>query len=64
MTAGLAGCAWLNPGDDHYNVAPTLEMGEQLSDGESDTDSFAVTNEGRRIEDRLLSRERRASMLP
>lgn len=53
-----AGCS--NPGFRHDNLAPapTLEMGQQVPQESNDTEPFALTNEGRRIEDRLLSRQR------
>ncbi len=53
-----AGCS--NPGlrNENLNLAPSLEMGQQVPQKGTDTEPFALTNEGRRIEDRLLSRQR------
>ena len=58
------GCTWFNWDDDPYSVSPSLEMGQEVSDEGADTEPFALTNEGRRIEDHLLNRERDAALRP
>ncbi len=59
----LAGCARLGGHNENVSLAPTLEMGQKVPARNSDTESFALTNEGRHIEDRLLDR-RRGTLLP
>ena len=59
----LAGCARLGSHNEKISLAPTLEMGQKLPASNGDTESFALTNEGRHIEDRLLDR-RRGTLLP
>lgn len=59
----LVGCSRLSSHNEKLSLAPTLEMGQKPSVRNSDTESFALTNEGRHIEDRLLDR-RRGTLLP
>ncbi len=58
-----AGCSNLGLKESNLTPAPAFETGRQLPRQTSDTEPFAVTNEGKQIEDRLLNRQR-AVMLP
>lgn len=53
-----AGCSHPGLRNDNLDLAPSLGMGTQVPQKGSDTEPFALTNEGRRIEDRMLSRQR------
>jgi hypothetical protein len=39
-------------------------MGRQLPEDAPSSEPFALTNEGRQIEDRLLDRKRQSTLLP
>ncbi len=58
-----AGCSHVGFHEQKLVPAPTLEMGQQIPQRSGDTEPFAVTNQGQKIEDRLLSRQR-TMMLP
>ncbi len=58
----LTGCSRNVVPNQGFSIAPTLESVSAPTSG-SDTEPFALTNEGRRIEDRLLNRQR-ASLAP
>ncbi len=56
------GCSHLGTKEPKLHVAPTLEMGRQLPERGGESEPFALTNEGRRIEENLL--RQRKVLLP
>jgi hypothetical protein len=64
VSVAVAGCSWFDFNEDRYNLAPSLEMGERVPDPDEPDEPWAMTNEGRQIEDRLLSRDRRNVLSP
>ncbi len=63
LAALSAGCSNFGLQESELVPSPTLETGQRLPDRSSDTEPFAVTNEGKQIESRLLDRQRKI-MLP
>lgn len=58
------GCSWFGWSKAPYSLAPSLEMGRQLPEDAPASEPFALTNEGRKIEDRLLDGKRKSTLLP
>ncbi len=63
MLSVSAGCSHVGFHEQKLVPAPSLEMGQQIPRRSGDTEPFALTNEARQIEDRLLNRQRTV-MLP